>query len=88
MSNTKKTSLGFVFTPLEEVAIRRARVRAREFFTRYGKGRDPYLVDINKYYGFSYIPRVETNVIPIQFRRKTPLPKENERIGCDYRSNH
>lgn len=44
-----KYRLGWTFTELEEIRMRRAIREANEFMETYGKGRKPYMVDKSHY---------------------------------------
>lgn len=45
----KRGPLGWTFTPEEEARARRAIRAANKFMQSYGKGREPYMVDIRHY---------------------------------------
>lgn len=39
----------FPFTPAEDAAIKRAMISAARFMENYGKGREPYTIDVSHY---------------------------------------
>ncbi len=47
-TNSRPT-LGFRFTEEEEARMERSKAAAASFMSRYGKGRDPYMIDITHY---------------------------------------
>ncbi|MCM1066404.1 MAG: hypothetical protein NC418_02375 [Muribaculaceae bacterium] len=74
--STKRTlksfSLGFYFSPKDELRIMRAIKEATEYMNTYGKGRAPYMVDLSHYENTkqSYFHIERTLRVPEQYENR------------------